>query len=597
MNPALSLAERTALMKAAAGEDRPDLAIVGGLLANVLSGEFHLADILVKDGRVVRLVEPGEALDLAGVDIVDAAGRHVVPGLIDPHMHLESSSLMPDEFAKAIVARGVTTVAIDPHEFGNVVGLAGIEALMRSTAGLPVRFLLRVPARVPELPDHLETPGRTIDDAGTEAMLGWPEAACLAGDISPNFILSRDATQLRRMQMAYDRGRFVSGYVPQLPGRGIDTMVAGGVQDSHVPKSVGELVANLRHGLHALLTPRPGRFEADSFAELGGLIRRGVIDGRRISLCTDDVLVHELLADGHLDARLRMALRMKVPAMAALQMATLNTATLLRRDDIGAIAPGRHADLAIVSDLENFVVDEVLFGGQRVAAEGRCTLTMARTTLPDFTRSTIVSDMPASAEALQIPVAGDRTAVRCNVLVSSHPKTLARKDLPVVSGYLRPDVEGDVLALAVVERYHSSGRIGRGFVSGFGLQRGAVASSTNHNNHHVFALGADYGDMKLALDELKRLQGGYVAVLEGRIVASLQLPVIGMISDLPAEELAGAMADFERRMVEVLGCSVAKRPMYALNFICSPVVMNYGMTDFGLVDSANLKPVPLFPEG
>jgi adenine deaminase len=592
----LSLRERAALMKTASGESRPDLAVVGGVLANVLSGEFHRADILVKDGRVVRLVEKGEPLSLDGVEVVDADGRHVVPGLIDPHMHLESSSLMPDEFAKAIVARGVTTVAIDPHEFGNVVGLPGIEALMHSASRLPVRFLLRVPARVPELPDHLETPGRTIDDAGTEAMLRWPEAACLAGDISPNFILRRDEMQLRRMQMAYENGRFVSGYVPQLSGQGIDTMVAGGVQDSHVPKSIEELVANLRHGLHALLTPRPGRFEADCFERLGNLIRSGEIDGHRISLCTDDVLVHELLADGHLDARLRLALRMKVPPMAALQMATINTATLLRRDDIGAIAPGRHADLAIVSDLENFVVDRVIFGGRLIAAGGRCTARVERTSLPDFTRSTIISDMPGSADDLRIRVEANRSSVRCNVLVSSHPKTLAQRTLPVVDGHIAPDIAADVLAVAVVERYHRSGRIGRGFVSGFGLKRGAVASSTNHNNHHVFAIGADYRDMKVALDELKRLQGGYVAVLDGRIVATVHLPVIGMISDLPAGELAAVMADFERKMIDVLGCSVARRPMYALNLICSPVVMNYGVTDFGLVDSVNMLPVPLFAE-
>jgi adenine deaminase len=593
----LSLPERIALMKAASGEDRPDLAIVGGTLANVLSGEFHRADILVKNGRIARLVEGDEQIPDSEVEVVDASGRYVVPGLIDPHMHLESSSLMPDEFAKAIVARGVTTIAVDPHEFGNIVGFKGIEALMSSTKELPVRFLLRVPARVPELPDHLETPGRTIDDAETQAMLGWPEAACLAGDISPNFILRRDEVQLRRIQMAYDRGRYVSGYVPQLSNDGIDAMVAGGVHDSHVPKSIEELVADLRHGLHALLTPRPGRFEADCFARLGELIRSGDLDSRHISLCTDDVLVHELLADGHLDSRLRLALRMKVPQMAALQMATVNTAALLQRDDVGAVAPGRHADLAIVSDLDRFTVERVVFAGRLVAEGGRCITPILRASLPDFTRSTIISDMPGSVDALRIAVDGSYSSMQCNVLVSSHPKTLAQHRLEVADGYLCPDVRADVLAVAVVERYHRSGRIGRGFVSGFGLKRGAVASSTNHNNHHVFAIGTSYTDMKLALDELKRLQGGYVAAHDGKIIASVHLPVIGMISDMPAAEVAAQMADFERTMVEILGCSVAKRPMYALNFICSPVVMNYGMTDFGLVDSANMQRIPLFVGG
>lgn len=589
----LSLSERVELMKVASGEAKPDLVIAGGMLANVLSGEFHRADILVKAGRIARVVDGDDKVSLDGVEVIDASQQYIVPGLIDPHMHLESSSLMPDEFAKAIVARGVTTIVIDPHEFGNTVGLKGIEALMKATEDLPIRVLLRVPARVPELPPHLETPGNIIDDDETQQMLAWPQAACLAGDISPNFILRRDEMQLKRMQMAYDSGHYVSGYVPQLNGSGLDTMVSAGVQDTHVPKNVGELLANLRHGLHALLTPRPGRLEADAFAELGILIRERVIDPRRISLCTDDVLVHELLSDGHLDARLRLALQMKVPTISAIQMGTINTATLLKREDLGAVAPGRFADLSIVSDIENFVVDKVVTNGKLVVEGGVCTSAVPKSVLPDFVRKTIISNVPQAAEDLMIGMDGPDRVEECNVLVSSHPKTLERHQLQVRDGYLLPKPEEDISALAVVERYHNSGRVGRGFVKGFGLKRGAVASSTNHNNHHIFALGASYEDMRLALDELKRLQGGYVATLDGKVISTVHLPVIGMISDLPATELSAAMIDFERKMVDVLGCSVAKRPMYALNFICSPVVMNFGMTDLGLVDSVNMLRVPL----
>ncbi|MBY3064547.1 adenine deaminase [Rhizobium laguerreae] len=583
-------------MKVASGEADPDLVIVGGTVANVLSGEFHRGDVLIKRGRIASIVEGDRKGGYGDARIIDATDRYLVPGLIDPHMHLESSSLLPDEFAKAIVSRGVTTIAIDPHEFGNIVGLAGVEALMQATKGLPVRVLLRVPARVPELSAELETPGHTIDDAGTETMLLWPEAACLAGDISPTFVLRRDDMQLRRMQLAYDLGRYVSGYVPQLPIGDVDTMVAAGVRDSHVPKTINELVSNLRHGLYALLTPRPGRFEADCFAELGDLVRKRAIDSRRICLCTDDVLVHELISDGHLDARLRLALKMEVPPMAALQMATVNTASLLGRDDIGAIAPGRVADVAIVSDLHNFVVERVLYSGDLVAENGHCVADVPRHEMPAFARHTILSDMPASSRALMIDAPVGNTSAKCNVLVYSHPKVLETHDLAIRDGILQPDTSSDILAVAVVERYHNSGRIGRGFVKGMGLKRGALASSTNHNNHHVFAVGASYADMKLALDELKRMQGGYVAVLDGAVIASVHFPVIGMISDLPARELAREVERFEAAMVGQLGCTIAKRPMYALNFLCSPVVMNYGITDLGLVNSLHMHRVPLLAE-
>jgi adenine deaminase len=589
----LSVNDRKALMSVAMGRSDPDVVIMGGTLANVLSGEFHRADIFIKSGHVAAIIEGGINKVPAGVNIVDATGGFILPGFIDPHMHLESSSLLPSEFAKAVVSRGVTTVAIDPHEFGNIIGLRGIRALLDSTSGLPLHFFLRVPARVPELAFDLETPGFIIDDDETEQMIRWEEAVCLAGDISPNFILNGDDMQLRRMKLAEDLGRFVSGYVPQLPEPSIDAMVNAGVQDSHVPKTVSELVLNIRHGLHVLLTPRPGRFEADAFRELGQLVQAGSIDSRRISLCTDDVLVHELISDGHLDARLRMALREGVPPMAAIQMATINTAELLRRPDLGAVAPGRWADIVIVDDLERLPVRTVLFKGEVVKKGGEFCAKVEASTLPEFTKDTIRSDMPESGADLKIAMTSERAAVACNVLVASHPKTIETCELTIEDGHLQPSVSDDIAAVAVVERYHNSGRIGKGFVKGFGLKRGAVSSSTNHNNHHVFAIGADYDDMQIALAELKVMGGGYVAVLDGKVLAKLALPVIGMISELPADELAAQMVEFERAMVEDLGCSGIRRPMYALNFLCSPVVMNYGITDLGLVDSVNMERVEL----
>lgn len=593
----LSVEDRKALMSVAMGKSAPDAVITGGTLANVLSGEFHRADIHLKNGRVAAVIDGGsDQVFPPSVKMIDASGKFILPGLIDPHMHLESSSLLPSEFTKAVAKRGVTTVAIDPHEFGNTLGLKGIRALLDSTAQLPLRFFLRVPARVPELAADLETPGFIIDDDETEQMLRWDEAVCLAGDISPNFILNGDETQLRRMKLAEDLGRFVSGYVPQLPAAGVDAMVDAGVRDSHVPKTVAELLLNIRHGLHVLLTPRPGRFEADCFRELGELLRSGKIDSRQISLCTDDVLVHELISDGHLDARLRMALREGIPPMAAIQMATINTAQLLAQPDIGAVSPGRSADILIVSDLQELVVDSVLFKGEKIVDAGEFIAHVPPSVLPEFTRNTILSMMPTSGDDLRIPADARESSVLCNVLVASHPKTIEISEIGIRDGTLRPDPARNIAAVAVVERYHNSGRIGRGFVKGFGLQRGAVSSSTNHNNHHVFAIGADYDDMQMALAELKAMGGGYVTVLDGKVIGRLALPVMGMISDLPAEDLAAEMIEFERTMVEDLGCSGMKRPMYALNFLCSPVVMNYGITDLGLVDSVNMERVALFVE-
>lgn len=586
---------RCRLMEVALFEADPDVAITGGKIVDVFTGAIRPADVLIRDGRIAAVAAPG-AGRIGDATVFDATGHYLVPGMIDPHMHMESSSVVPSEFARAVVPRGISTVVVDPHEFGNVVGVEGIRAFLDACKGLPLRVLLRVPARVPELSDDLETGGAEIDEEATRDMLGWPEAVCLAGDINPEIILRRDPGQMIRMQDTLDAGHIISGYVPQLEDGGLDAMVAAGVRDTHVPHNLDEIRRDLEHGLHCLLTPRPGRFEEQDFRDLARAVTEGELDSRRICLCTDDVLVHELLDDGHLDSRLRMAVRAGMPPVTAVQMATLNTANLLRIDDhVGAIAAGRFADIAVVKDLTDFTVTRMFVGGEPVDPEALRDL-RTRARLPDFVRKTIHCTTP-TLDAIQVPAPGDKPTQRCRVLVNSQPKELAEHDLPVRDGVVLPDPEAGIVSLAVVERYHGTGRVGRGFVQGFGLKHGAVASSTNHNAHHIFALGCNAADMQLALDRLIALQGGYVAVRDGKVIAELPLPVIGMISEVPMEDLARDMAGFDRVLRDDLGCEVSRRPIYALNFLCSPVVMGYGLSDVGLINSRKLELVDLFAEG
>ncbi len=579
---------RERLMAVALGEAAPDLAITGGMIVNVLSGDIHPGDILIRDGHIAAIRDPGDPPLPAGTPVIDATGRWLAPGLIDPHMHMESSAVSPAEFCRAVVPRGVTAIAMDPHEFGNVVGIEGIRALLDAARDLPLRSYLRVPARVPELAEELETPGATITAEQTSDMLAWPEAVCLAGDINPEIILRREASQMGRMAATAAAGKVVSGYVPQFGSPQVDAMVAAGVGDSHVPKTIEELILDIRHGLHVLLTPRPGRFEAKEFSQLADLVKTSKLDARRISLCTDDVLVHELLQDGHIDSRLRLALSTGMPPVTAIQMATRNTAELLQLDHkLGALAPGLVADIVILSDLALFTVERVLVEGRLVAEQGRYIPPREAAPLPDFVRQTVHCKVPAKPEALAIAAKGSHA--RCRVLQHTHPKSIAERVLPVRDGLIQPDVAADILSVAVLERYHGTGRVGRGFVEGMGLRHGAIASSVNHNCHHIFAIGTNYADMHAALARVIALQGGYVATRDGSVVGEVHFPVIGMISDHPLEALAGEMTEFERVLTEDLGCEVGRRPLYVLNFICSPVVPNYGMTDRGLVDSRALS--------
>jgi adenine deaminase len=576
-------------MDVALGSTPPDVVVTGGTIVNVLSGDFHQSDILIKGDRIASLSEPG-ACTFKGVTVVDACGRFLVPGFIDPHMHIESSGITVAEFARAVVARGVTSVTIDPHEFGNIVGVAGIRALFDSARGLPLRLLLRVPARVPELSTELETPGARIDQATTADMLKWPEAVCLAGDINPELILRKDPEQLWRIDQTIAEGKTVSGYVPTMSIDKVNALVAAGLEDTHVPRNVSELVSNLRLGLHVLLTPRPGRFEIDDFRELASWLRDKRIDGHRISLCTDDVLVHELRHEGHLDARIKMAIAGGIPPLTAIQMATANTARLLRIErDLGSLAAGRIADIAVLDDINQLTVNKVIFAGRLVYEDGAFLSRFPEFDWPEWCKSTIRPFRPLSGRALALACDGCAQWAACRVLVPSYPKAIVIDRLPVIDGHIVPSVAGDKLAVAVLERHQGTGNIGKGFVSGIGLQRGAIASSINHNCHHLFAVGADFDDMATALNHLARIGGGYVAVSEGNVVGEIALPIIGMISERSIENLTDEFIRFEATIREKLGWKPQKRPLYMLNFLCSPVVPRYGFTDKGLVDARELR--------
>jgi adenine deaminase len=580
---------RVDLIDVALGHTPPDAVVAGGTVVNVLSGDMHAADILIKGSRIAALSEPGTRHH-SKTQIIDATGLFLVPGLIDPHMHIESSSISTAEFARCVVSRGVTTVAIDPHEFGNVVGIEGIRVLFESASGLPLRLLLRVPARVPEMSTDLETPGAEIDRAATVQMLDWPEAVCLAGDINAELILRKDTEHLWRIEAAIAAGKTVSGYVPPLSNAQSNAMIASGIEDSHVARNIDQLRENLRLGLHVLLTPRPGRFEMADFKDLAKELEAGNLDSHRISLCTDDVLVNELRLDGHLDARIRMAIKAGIPALKAIQMATINTARLLRRErDIGSLAAGRLADIAMLRDLETLEVAKVVYEGALAFEDKAFTRPLPKFEWPDWCRATINHPQMVSGGDLAIKGNTGASTAECRVVVSGYPKTITTDTLGIVDGKIAPSVSKDRLAVAVLDRHQQTGNVGKGFVTGMGLHSGAIASSINHNCHHHFAIGADLDDMAVALNRIAEMNGGYAAARDGIIIGDIPLPVIGMISDLTADELADEFTRFETIIRAELGWKPVKRPLYVLNFICSPVVPRYGFTDKGLVDADELR--------
>ena len=565
---------------------------VGGRLVNVLTREIHPADILVASGRIAAVVPPGQSWK-AGVEIIDAAGNLISPGFIDPHVHIESSMVTVAEYARCVVPRGTTTIAADPHEIGNVLGLPGMRLLFEEAGTVPLRVLLRVPGRIPAMPDWLETSNARLDQTETEAMFDWPEAVCLAGDISPTLILDADAEQLGKIAFSEAQRRTVSGQAPGLRGRMLNAYIAGGPQDSHVANDVDEIVDNLRLGLRTVLALRPGRrLNAAHFADLARRVREERLETRFLQLCTDDIHAHFLHQEGALDHRLRAAIAAGFDVMTAYQMVTLNVAEGLRIDrDLGSVSPGRYADLLLLSDLATVAIEQVFIGGVRVAEGTHYSGPAATFRYPAWASETIRLQRAVTDEDLPVRAPHNAPRARVRAITLGAPKRALEADLEVRAGAVLPDPAQDVAALAVIERHTGSGRIGRGFLTGLGLQRGALATSISHDAHNLFVVGCDFADIAVAANRLATIGGGYVLALDGEVIAELALPIAGLMSAAPIAAVAAAMAQIEALLTTRLGCSGSSRALMALNFVCLPNIPHVGFTDFGMLDAHTWAPL------
>ncbi len=579
---------RSALVDVALGRAAPDCIVTGGTVANVFTREIYPADVLIKGERIAAVVAPGSYAGPAGTRVIDARGCVVAPGLIDPHVHVESSMVTVGEYARAVVPRGVTAVAEDPHEIGNVLGVPGMRLLFDEAATTPLKLFLRVPGRIPAMPNWIETSNGALDLGATKDMFSWDEAVCLAGDINPSLILGQDAEQAEKIASCMAHGLTVSGQAPGLTGAALHAYVAAGIEDSHVAKSVAEILENIRVGLRSVITLRPGRrLDRSHFRELATLIRDHRIDTRRLQFCTDDIHAHHLHTEGHVDHRLRVAIEEGFEPLVALQMATINVAEGLRIDrDYGSVSAGKYADLAIFRDLATVDVAKVMIDGTLVYDEiGYRPGCAPAFVYPDWAKSTVRTKGPVTPDDVMMRVPQEVRAAIVNCISATTPRERHELRLEVENGVIMSDAARDIAAIAVIDRHRASGHCGRGFVTGMSVKRGAIAATVSHDAHNLFALGIDYGDIALALNRLIELGGGYAIAVDGAIIAELPLPIAGLMSEAPLAEVAAQTEKIERMLVQQLGCTQQNRTLAALNFLCLPNLPHYGFTDRGLVDS------------
>jgi len=578
---------RRELVDVAAGRLAPTMVIRNVTIANTLSREFHDANILVYGDRVAAVLPVEEHVPLAAIEI-DGRGRIAVPGLIDPHLHTESSAVSLSEFARAVVPRGITTIICDPHEYGNVLGRRGIELLLEESRHIPLTVKLRVPPRVPEMSSALETSGGALSYEDTLDLLDLPEAACLAGDINPEFFLNNDPRHAALIDATIARRKTVSGYAHGLTTRRLNAYVASGAEDSHVASNLVEVIENVRHGLTVFLVLK-GNWPTE-LSKLAKLIASTDFDTRHICLCTDDIPADRLMSDGHLDARLRTTIKSGIDPLVALQMVTINPATEMRIErDHGSISAGKFADIVLVDDLTAFSVTDTIYHGKHVVADGKYLVEPSSFKVPAWAKNTINLKGPIDPQSLLIKAPLNATKVECNAIARVGVKEFRRVTLPVVAGMVRCGDDQDVISVAVLDRYSGSGRVGKGFALDTRLRRGAIASTVNHNAHNIFVLGRSPEDMALAVNHLLKIGGGYAIACDGKIVGEVRLPVIGMISEEPLERVAEQFRNAELAVHKYLGCENFDQPLLTLSFLCAPVIPYVGVTDMGVLNTRTFE--------
>lgn len=557
----------------ALGESPADLLFTNARLVDVLSGEVREGELAVAGGRIVGFGAK-EARR-----VVDLRGKYLAPGLIDTHLHLESSQVSPRELARAILPHGTTCVIADPHEIANVLGLTGIRYLLSATEPLPLRVYFMAPSCVPASP--WETAGAEISAADIAQMLTWERVLGLGEFMNFPGVLSGEAAVWEKLAAA--QGALIDGHAPGLSGPELWAYVLAGPRTDHEATTLEEAREKLACGMHILI--REGTTARNLSALLPLLTPH---TAPFVHFCTDDRHPESLLCEGHLDGMLRRAIAAGVPPAVVFAAASLHAARAFHLWDLGALAPGYQADLLVLSDLERVEVDAVYVGGELVARQGECLAP-----LPELAAEEVLGTVIVHLEKLSFSIPAQGKKARVIGVVPDQVITQALVVTPQIrGGEVVADPNRDLLKLAVVERHRGSGNVGLGLVQGFGLREGALASTVAHDSHNIVVVGASDRDMYRAVEELVRLGGGQVVVARGEVQATLPLPLAGLMSDRPLEEVARLGRGLVRAAQE-LGCQLPN-PFMTLSFLALPVIPALKLTDRGLVDVESFQLVPLF---
>jgi len=572
-------------IRIASGEGKADLLIKNGRVVDVLSGEIEKKDVAIYAGTVIGFG------DYRARETIDVHGDLLCPGLIDGHVHIESSMVTLPQFARAVLPHGTTSVVMDPHEIANVLGQKGVRFMAESARGISLGVFIMVPSCVPATP--LETSGAILKAADIKALLKEPWAIGLAEMMNFPGVIHRNPEVLKKIELAGEKR--IDGHAPFLSGKGLHAYCVARIRSDHECTTAAEAKEKLKDGMWIMI--REGT-AARNLKDLLPLVNAK--NSRRFFFVTDDRHPRELVQEGHIDSIVRKAIHLGADPIMSIQMATLNAAEYFRLDDLGAIAPGFRADIVVFDHLSHFNIKKVFKDGVLVADDGRMTSPAARTplSLAQLRKGSVRRMGSVRVKAMKkddLLLRSDNPWVKVIQLIPDQilTKKMIRK-IPLKDGVANPNLREDILKIVVVERHHATGNVGIGFVQGFGLKKGAIGSSVAHDSHNIVVVGTNDQDILGAINNLQAMGGGLVAVLEDRVLASVPLPVAGLMADVPVPEVHQQMENLQK-CVKALGCKLSD-PFMTLSFVSLPVIPELKLTDKGLVDVNQFKIVPLFGE-
>ncbi|OZU87814.1 adenine deaminase [Virgibacillus indicus] len=565
-----------------------DLVLKEGYIINTVTREIYEADVAIK-GEYILMV--GDASELIGdrTKVVNVKNKFISPGFIDSHMHFESAMLTCTEFSRLSIPTGTTTLIGDPHEIGNVLGVHGMQEMIKEAKTLPNQIYFTVPCAVPDAPG-LETAGFEVNSKHMAELLNDPYVQGIGeiqsfSNIHPVYENAPELIDdlVAAVSYADSIGKTVEGNAPGLFAKELAAhIISGGTHVScHETTTKEEMIEKLRYGISVFM--REGSSQRNMAECIRAVTEEGM-DSRRAILVSDDMVPEDLLKDGHMNDIVKRTIAQGVDPVEAIQMATINPATHFGFKDVGILAPGKRANIAVIDDLNDMTIDQVYLSGSLAAEKGELTINLGSYTYPETVKKS-VKKSPVKAEDLHINASGSRARVRSIVAIPDQNLTGAKEfNMNVAGGVVQPCLKQDVLPLLVVERHGRTGNIGKAFLNGFKMQSGAIAESVAHDTHNIIVTGTNYEDMVTAVNRVISMDGGIAMIKDGKVVGDLPLRVGGLITDeLSGREVSEKIAELTRLAKDELGCAIHV-PFMHLSFWSLVTSPEWKITDMGLID-------------